>query len=149
MGRQPCNSTNYTVSVDVMVESHASSPELSGVYSELCGRINKPFGHDGSVQGYCLMRNETSKTWAFLSDGDVLKSGKLVRDGDWHTLSLKMVGSMVTASMDSKVLATVSDAIFPRPPNTRFGMMALATGWHQAYFDNFKVATLSELEATV
>merc|ERR1712000_116171 len=36
----PCGSTNYTVSVDVLVEAGASSPEASGVYVELCGRIH-------------------------------------------------------------------------------------------------------------
>jgi len=55
--------------------------------------------------------------------------------GTWHTLKLELVGKQVTGTVDGKVVGTVTDT------NATYthGMVAIGSGWHIAYFDNFTV----------
>ena len=52
----------------------------------------------------------------------------------WHTLSLEVAGDSITASVDGKKVASVTDAKF------QHGMVAVGSGWHLAYFDDFSIA---------
>ena len=54
----------------------------------------------------------------------------------WHTLQLDLVGTKVTGTVDGKMVGQVNDI------NATFthGMVAVGSGWHVAYFDNFSVA---------
>ena len=51
-----------------------------------------------------------------------------------RTLSVTMVGSKITASVDGKVVAAVTDTTHLH------GMAAVGSGWHLAYFDDFSLA---------
>ena len=53
----------------------------------------------------------------------------------WHTLKLELVGKQVTGTVDGVVVGTVADT------NATYthGMVAIGSGWHLAYFDNFTV----------
>ena len=54
--KPPCSFANYSVSADGWVSPTAVAAEISGVYTQLCARMQ-----DG-VQGYCLVRNHTSRS---------------------------------------------------------------------------------------
>ena len=146
--KAPCTYTNYSVSIDSLVEAGTTSSYRSGVYTQLCGRAGLKRGLAGQrpgypLQGYCIIRNETEQTWSLTAGGAaeafVLDSGKLASEATaagWHTLGLSFDGDAITASIDAKIVATAHNATFLR------GMMAVASGWHSAFFDNFDVRSL-------
>ena len=51
----------------------------------------------------------------------------------WHHLGLSFKGSAITASIDGKIVARVSDTTHVH------GMVAIGSGWNRAEFDNFQV----------
>jgi hypothetical protein len=138
-------------------------------FARVCGRISTPHGYNhghppaGAVcsivqcivlslypppAGYCLIV-DSNNSW-FLSNGGksygtrdmpyVLASGSLgeeavVAGGRWHTLQLDLVGTKVTGTVDGKVVGQVND----RNATFTYGMVAIGSGWHVAYFDNFTV----------
>lgn len=55
--------------------------------------------------------------------------------GTWHTLKLELVGKQVTGTVDGVVVGTVADT----HATYTHGMVAIGSGWHLAYFDNFTV----------
>ena len=93
---------------------------------------------------------DSNQSW-FLSNGGkaygtrdmpyVLASGSLPKStasvgGAWHTLQLDLVGTKVTGTVDGKVVGQVNDA----KATFTHGMVAVGSGWHAAYFDNFTVS---------
>jgi hypothetical protein len=56
-------------------------------------------------------------------------------------MSLSFKGSIITASLDAQVLATVQNSTYPKG-----GMVVLQTGWHAAYFDDFELAPAAVLD---
>lgn len=83
----PCSFTNYSVSADGWVDREAVAAEASGVYTQLCARMQQ------AMQGYCLVRNRTSRTWSLLGVGrkgsTVLHAGDL--RGDLGTLCMQLI----------------------------------------------------------
>lgn len=61
--------------------------------------------------------------------------------GTWHTLGLAFVGTKITASFDGAVVATVTDT------GSSYGMVALGSGWHRAWFDDFAVGNVTAVAA--
>merc|ERR1712232_389538 len=53
--------------------------------------------------------------------------------GYWHRLMLDMRGAWITAMVDGSPPVTVSDNSYAS------GMVALTSGWGEAYFDNFTI----------
>ena len=56
----------------------------------------------------------------------------------WRTLTLEMVGSTITPSVDGKSLGSHSD-----PSGPKHGMAAVGSGWHVAYFDDFALKPMA------
>ncbi|MBX6360587.1 MAG: hypothetical protein IRZ03_10970 [Acidobacterium ailaaui] len=55
---------------------------------------------------------------------------------DWHQLQFNCIGNQLEVFIDQQRIAQVKDN------NYKSGVIALATGWNIAYFDNFKIEVL-------
>ena len=118
-------------------------------FVRVCGRISQFKPDVSPPQGYCLIVDVGNK-WYLAKGGKkggagrdlpaVMAHGALpaaeARDGVavaaaaaavWRTLSVKMSGSTIMASVDGKVLATETDEMHLH------GMAAVGSGWHLAY----------------
>lgn len=74
--------------------------------------------------------------WALQFAGATLAQGTTgdpVLAGQFHTAFVSAKGTAITASWDGVVLASISDT------SSGYGMAALGSGWHEAWFDNFVV----------
>ena len=121
-------------------------------FVRVCARIStfKPSGEP--PQGFCLVVDGQLEKWfltaslthAHLPNLVVLKSGPLPTlgssgggggswIGSWHRLKLTTAGSTVTGNVDGKVVGSVTNSTYTH------GMVALGSGWHEAYYDNFSV----------
>jgi len=162
------NWTDMTVEVAAMIANASINatilPESGGLmpapaFARVCGRISTFSNHGSPVAGYCLIV-DGNRSW-FLSNGGkaygtrdqpyVLASGKLPPAaaattspataeatpyiGTWHTLKLELVGTQVTGTVDGKIVWTGADT----KATFTHGMVAIGSGWHLAYFDNFTV----------
>ena len=128
------NWTDYTVGVDAMLPGEG---EVA-----LVGRIDSAdFFQDGKAlwpSGYVL---EVSRTgaWQLLGTKFKAETKKLASGtvsfpaGAWHRLALTFRGSAISAFLDGKQLAQVSDTTH------RSGMAGMGTGWNLASFDNFSI----------
>ncbi|MEU7873434.1 ricin-type beta-trefoil lectin domain protein [Dactylosporangium sp. NPDC049140] len=124
---------NYTVSSDVMLEK-------SG-YAQLIGRGNT-YNHQGpqNLNGYyfrvsdtgawSILSNNTSGNWRTLASGTTSALGI----GRWHTLSLTLNGSALSAAIDGTTVGSVSDSTWVA------GQIGYGTGQGvTAQFDNLSV----------
>jgi hypothetical protein len=149
-GRHPyaiigSNWSNYVVSVDAMVPRAGSAG--------LLGRYHAVSAPQGTFDGYIFDVNTDGTFTLKVSHGGAAvytESGQrqvtpprivtLARGpasfqpGTWHTLSLSLSGSTITAELDGTVLASLSDSSFTRGlPGIEVG------GWYPAYFSNLNV----------
>ncbi|MGI5240618.1 ricin-type beta-trefoil lectin domain protein [Dactylosporangium sp. CA-139066] len=124
---------NYTVSSDVMLEKPG--------YVQLIGRGNT-YNHQGpqNLNGYYLRvsdtgawsirSNNTSGNWRTLASGTTSALGT----GRWHSLSLTLNGSTLTAAIDGTTLGSVSDSTWVA------GQIGYATAQGvTAQFDNLSI----------
>lgn len=128
------NWSNYTVSSDVMFANSAASAGVIGRFSKQnSGADNEQFdgyefaaGADGS---WHLYNNSAA------SGRVTLKSGNLVQfvPGTWHTMSLSMQGSILTAGIDGQVVTTTTDTTHTS------GLAGILCNWNTDQFDNFQV----------
>jgi galactosylceramidase len=128
------NWTDYTVSVDAMLPGDG---EVA-----LVGRIDSAdFFQDGKAlwpSGYVLAVSR-SGNWELLgtkfkTETRKLASGTVSFPADaWHHLAMTFRGSAISAFLDGKSLAQVSDTTHQQ------GMAGFGTGWNLASFDNFSV----------
>jgi hypothetical protein len=141
---------NYTVSVDCMVPQAGSAG--------LIGRFNSVNAAGGTFDGYVFDVNtdgtytltvNSGGTAAYTMSGQrsvaaprrtVLARGTLPRGakafaaGAWHTLSMSISGTSITASIDGTQVATASDStLMSGMPGIEVG------GWYPAYFSNLTV----------
>ncbi|GIJ51416.1 galactosylceramidase [Virgisporangium aliadipatigenens] len=127
---------NYTVSSDVMLER-------SG-YAQLLARANT-YNHQGpqNLNGYyfrvtdagawSILSNNTSGQWRTLASGTVAALGT----GRWHSLSVAVEGSTLTASIDGTVVGRATDTAWVA------GQVGYGTGQGvTAQFDNLSVTPL-------
>ena len=136
-------------------------PMPGSSFVQVCARISvfKPSGEP--PQGYCLVVDADDTWWLtfglphhHLPNLVVLASGPLEQEtgrveshggddgrggGKWRRLRLDVIGDTVTGMVDGVQVGSVVNATLGH------GMVAVGSGWHLAYFDNFTVnATQSE-----
>ena len=126
--------TDYTVGVDAMLPGDGQVA--------LVGRIDSAdFFQDGKAlwpNGYVLAVSHNGN-WQLLgtkfkADAKRLASGTATFPGGvWHRLAMTFRGSAISAFLDGKQLAQVSDATH------QSGMAGMGTGWNLASFDNFSI----------
>lgn len=136
---------NYTVTADTMFEQ-------SGAV-ELLGRIGMQGRNDNGLQAYHLRVSSTgtwsivksvvnsNNTWGFTT----LASGTTTAPGtsQWHTVSLTMQGSTISAKLDGTALGSVTDNSYT---HGRAGLGTVDStssvnggGYQTQQFDNFSV----------
>jgi hypothetical protein len=117
---------NTEVSVDFLL------PDTGVIRLE--SRLNN-FSWNSNIGGYSFEINDAGNWKLKLTNKDsILKQGnyKSVK-GQWHHLQFNCSGEQLTVLLDHKKIASLNDDTF------KSGMVALATGWNTAYFDNFEV----------
>jgi hypothetical protein len=132
------NWTDYTVSVEAMLPAKGDVA--------IVGRIDSAdFFQDGKAlwpNGYVLRVGQGD--WELLSTKFKNETKKLAAGstsfpaGAWQILSLTFHGSDISAFLDHKQLARVSDNGHSK------GMAGIGTGWNTAWFDNFSVTVPQE-----
>ncbi len=134
------NWAHYEVSVDILLEQ-AGWVELLG-----CANSSSIFTSSPSMAAYHFQISDTG-AWTLYrvdaySNQTQLASGQNLQAGVptplgfniWHTLTLSFAYGVVQASLDSDVVATVYDAVYPG------GQAGLSVSeWINAQFDNFVV----------
>ncbi|MDH6129241.1 ricin-type beta-trefoil lectin domain protein [Kitasatospora sp. GP82] len=125
--------SNYTVSADTMFEQPGTT--------ELLGRVNQQGRNNNGLNAYHLRVSDTGAwsidksdtSWNFTT----LASGitKALGTGSWHTVSLTMQGSALTATVDGTVVGSATDTSFT---NGQAGLGV--TGYQTEQFDNFALA---------
>ena len=82
--------------------------------------------------------NSTSTApWSLNFASTVLASGQTphpILPGVFYTLNVTAKGTTVSASLDGVQLASITAT------SSSFGMAALGSGWHAAWFDSFQVS---------
>jgi hypothetical protein len=117
-------------------------PEAAQPYVFLSMRIGVYERNGPPPSGYtlrvALSENATvGGAWALQFAGASLAQGVTaapVLAGVFHRATVSAKGGAVTASWDGQVLASVTD------DKSGYGMAAVGSGWHAAWFDNFEVA---------
>jgi hypothetical protein len=123
--------TDYTMKIDVMLE-HTG-------YVELQTRVGRQGKTPALLNAYRLRVSDTG-AWSILESttrrAKTLASGnaKALGTNKWHTLSLALHGSTITASIDGAVVRTVTD------PTYKSGQVGIATSQTiNAQFDNLAI----------
>jgi O-glycosyl hydrolase len=123
--------TDYTVKVDTMLE-HAG-------YVEVQGRVGTQTKTPANVNAYFFRISDTG-AWSIIQSGtsrvSTLASGttKGLGVGKWHTLALSFKGGTITASLDGKVVKTLTDTSY------KSGQVGIAASQTiNAQFDNLSV----------
>lgn len=104
-------------------------------YVQVCSRIATYQRNGPPPDGYCLQL-DTKGVWTLAAGTKALAQGSVASGQDWHQLELQAVGSTVTALVDGVVVQKMSDSTYSH------GMVAVGSGWHQAFFDDFAVKPL-------
>ncbi|MFG2847179.1 ricin-type beta-trefoil lectin domain protein [Kitasatospora sp. NPDC048296] len=122
--------SNYTVTADTLFEQSSSV--------ELLGRVNQQGRNDNGLNAYHLRvsdtgawsidKSDTSWNFTTLASGTITAPGT----GSWHTVSLSMQDTTLTASIDGHAVGSATDAGFT---NGQAGLGV--TGYQTDQFDNF------------
>jgi Ricin-type beta-trefoil lectin domain len=124
--------SNYTVSSDVYLQQAGTV--------ELYGRANAQSRPQSNQNAY-LFRASDSGAWSIdKSDtgGTVTKlasgTAKALGTGSWHTLSMTLQGSTISASIDGTAVGSVSDSSY------QTGQVGIGVvGYHTDQFDNLSI----------
>ncbi len=125
--------SDYTVSVDADFRQ-AGTVELIGRANTQARPQNKQAGYElrvASTGGWTLAKNDTSGTLTTLASGATTAPGL----GHWHTLTLDLRGSAITARLDKTTLASVHDTSYATG-QIGFGVV----GYQTDQFDNLTLA---------
>lgn len=117
---------NTEVSVDFLL------PDTGVIRLE--SRLNN-FSWNSHIGGYSFEINDAG-TWKIkLTHKDsVLQQGNYGSiKGQWHHLQFNCAGEKLSVLLDHKKMVSLNNDAF------KSGVVALATGWNVAYFDNFEV----------
>jgi galactosylceramidase len=120
--------TDYAVTADVFIE--AGDVEIGGRYDAA-----KPDETvDKNMLSYRLILDKAG-AWKLMHRNAVLASGSLASfdSARWHNLKLAFSGDRISATIDGKSLASVSDA------TARRGLAFIASTYNQNLFDNLKI----------
>ena len=139
------NWANYVVSVDVMLP-RAGSVGLLGRYHAVSASEGTFNGYvlDVSTNGTFTLKLSKGGTAAYILSGQqqitpsrltLLAQGKVpFSPGTWHKLSLSVSRTTITARVDGRRVASLSDSTLKRGiPGIEVG------GWYPAYFSNLNV----------
>jgi hypothetical protein len=125
---------NYTVSADFLLEKPGYAEVLGRAGTQDnkgCG-LNSYYLRAGDTGAWSIMRKNTSCTQTTLASGTVAALGT----NRWHTLTLALSGSSITASIDGTAVRTVSDSTFGA------GQVGFSTSEEEtAQFDNLSVVS--------
>jgi len=124
--------TNYTVSVDVNLRQ-AGIAKLIGRANTQARPQSKQAGYELRIRdtgAWALAKRDTAATLTTLASGTTTAPGL----GSWHTLTLDLQGSAITAKVDGATLATVRDSTYPAG-QVGFGVV----GYQTDQFDNLSV----------
>lgn len=127
-----------------------SNPEASESfnahqYAQICGRVSsyQSYAKGNYVNsGVCLRLNSSSLSWQLLERAQintqegyrVLRSGRISGEQlSWHNLSLELVGSEASVSIDGNRVGT---CVTVEATN---GMAMLGSSYHEVQFDDFTV----------
>jgi O-glycosyl hydrolase len=124
--------SNYTVSVDVNLRQ-AGTVELIGRANTQARPQSKQAGYYLKVSdsgAWTLAKKDTAGTVTTLASGTTTAPGL----GSWHTLTLALNGSKVTAKLGTATLATVTDTSYATG-QVGFGVV----GYQTDQFDNLTV----------
>ncbi|MEN3358496.1 MAG: hypothetical protein V7637_2478 [Mycobacteriales bacterium] len=131
------NWTNYTVSVDALLESAGYVELIGRAFTQ--GAFNPP-GLDSyrlrisNTGAWSIRRVTSAAAVTTLASGTTTALGT----NTWHTLAFAFTGSTITARVDGATLGTATDASFVR------GHVGVASGWnYQTQFDNLSVTALA------
>lgn len=129
--------TDYTVSIDVVSLSLNAS---GGDYVQLCGRL---LGN-GTLWNFkaapppavCLvvLANTSSSlfTWQLRIGAQTKETGSISASEKFQ-LAISFSGQKIAATVNGKQVTSLSDSTFA------YGLAAVGSGWHDAYFDNFAI----------
>jgi hypothetical protein len=124
--------SNYTVSVDVNLQQ-AGTAELIGRANTQSRPQNRQAGYEFRVSNtgaWSVVKNTTSGTLTTLASGTTTALGL----SSWHTLTLTMQGSAITARIGTTTLTTVTDTSYVT------GQVGLGVvGYQTDQFDNLTV----------
>ncbi|MER7673736.1 ricin-type beta-trefoil lectin domain protein [Kitasatospora sp. NPDC096128] len=122
--------SNYTVSADTLFEQSGSV--------ELLGRVNQQGRNNNGLNAYHLRfsdtgawsidKSDTSWNFTTLASGTVTAPGT----GGWHTVTLSMQDTTLTAGIDGVTVGSATDASFT---NGQAGLGV--TGYRTDQFDDF------------
>jgi hypothetical protein len=127
---------NYTTSTDVLFTKSGSSAGIIGRFS---GRsLNKFDGYVFDVNdkgAWEIARGDTTAGLTTLASGQL---GTSLGTNAWHTLSLTMSGSLITASVDGTAVGSATDSTYTS------GLSGLEAGitsgnWPQVQYSNLSV----------
>jgi hypothetical protein len=118
--------TNVETSVDFLL------PDTGVIRLET--RLNH-FSWNSNIGGYSFEINNTGAWKIKRTDKDTgLQKGNYdLAERKWHHLQFNCKGDQLSVLLDHKEIANVHDTKF------KSGVVALASGWNKAYFDNFEV----------
>lgn len=115
---------DYVVSADVYIEEQGTV--------KLFGRV-KSFESNKGAHGYGLTVNDQGH-WQLLKFLTPMTSGSVpFQPGEWHSLKLRFKGDTITAFIDGKEVACLTDHTYGK------GYAGIGTGWNHARFDNIKM----------
>jgi galactosylceramidase len=116
---------DYAVEVETRIEGEG--------HATVIGRTESIQQSDAPPLGYWLKVGHEG-AWTLHRHKDALAQGKVrFTPGRWHWLGLKFEGDRITALVDRKVVARVTDATYRR------GLAGFGCGWQRSWFDNFSV----------
>jgi hypothetical protein len=124
--------SNYTVSLDVNLQQ-AGTVKLIGRANTQGRPQSKQAGYELRVSdtgAWTLAKNDTTATLTTLASGKTTALGL----GSWHTLTLDLAGSAITAKIGMTTLATVYDISYATG-QIGFGVV----GYQTDQFDNLTV----------
>ncbi len=117
--------TDYAVEIETLLGG-------SG-YASVMGRIEKIQQAAVPPLGYWLKVSHDG-SWTLLKYKDEITRGRTNFSAHrWHRLGLEFKGNQITARVDRKVVAKVTDSTYSR------GLAGLGCGWQSSCFDNFVV----------
>lgn len=125
---------DYTVSVDVRLAKAKKGKN----YASLCARYNSCSNISGN--GYWL-KLKNDGVWTLTSNQGRLAKGKIsgLKKGKFVNLKLEIFGNRITASINSKKVA--SKTVKKSPVNS--GRVALGSAFYENYYDNLKVTPIT------
>jgi Glycosyl hydrolase family 59 len=126
--------SDYRIAADILLNGNGPVALMGRIDSADVFKDDKARWPSGYVLSIEPGGKWTLSTSAYKSPTRELASGSVkLSAGKWRHAELAFKANEVSASLDGKTLANITDASHPR------GMFAVGTGWNRAQFDNLSV----------